>query len=73
MEIRTTKFGLNVFSSFRLSDMSTAEYFEQSLRLCERADRLGYHSATAVEHYFHDYGGHSPNPLIFLSAVAEAG
>src|SRR3989442_11494808 len=24
----------------------------------------------SVEHYFYDYGGHSPNPLVFLAAVA---
>ncbi len=64
------RFGLNFFPSFRLSDMSTAEYFDQSLRLCERADELGYHSVKTVEHYFHDYGGHTPNPIVFLSAVA---
>src|SRR3989442_15963470 len=23
----------------------------------------------SVEHYFYDYGGHSPNPVVFLSAV----
>ena len=64
------KFGLNFFPSFRLSDMSTAEYFAMVLRLCERADALGYHSAKTVEHYFHDYGGHTPNPVVLLSAVA---
>ena len=56
------KFGLNFFPSFRPSDYSTAEYFAQCLRLAERADRLGFHSVKAVEHYFYDYGGHSPNP-----------
>jgi natural product biosynthesis luciferase-like monooxygenase protein len=64
------KFGLNFFPSFRLSDMSTADYFAQCLRLCERADELGYNSAKTVEHYFYEYGGHSPNPIVFLSAVA---
>ena len=64
------RFGLNFFPSFRLSDMSTAEYYQQVLTLCERADQLGYHSAKAVEHYFHDYGGHTPSPLVLLSAIA---
>src|SRR5438045_6589085 len=64
------RFGLNFFPSFRLSDMSTAEYYQQVLGLCERADALGYHSAKAVEHYFHEYGGHTPSPLILLSALA---
>ena len=64
------RFGLNFFPSFRLQDMSTAEYFAQSLRLAERADELGYDSVKTVEHYFHDYGGHSPNPIVLLSAIA---
>jgi len=64
------RFGLNFFPSFRLSDMSTAEYYEQVLTLCERADQLGYNSAKAVEHYFHDYGGHTPSPLVLLASIA---
>jgi natural product biosynthesis luciferase-like monooxygenase protein len=64
------KFGLNFFPSFRLSDCSTAEYYDQCLRLAERADELGYNSVKTVEHYFYEYGGHSPNPVVFLAAVA---
>src|SRR5262245_60296426 len=63
-------FGLNFFPSFGASDLSTAEYFGQVLRLSERADQLGYRSVKAVEHYFHDYGGHTPNPIVLLSAIA---
>lgn len=63
-------FGLNFFPSFRLSDMSTAEYFQQVLALAERADALGYHSVKCVEHYFHEYGGHTPSPLVILAAIA---
>jgi natural product biosynthesis luciferase-like monooxygenase protein len=64
------KFGLNFFPSFRLTDGSTAEYFAQCVRLAERADTLGFNSVKAVEHYFFEYGGYSPNPVVFLSAVA---
>lgn len=64
------KFGLNFFPAFRNSELSTADYFAQTFRLCERADALGYHSVKSVEHYFHDYGGHSPNPSILLAAIA---
>ena len=64
------KFGLNFFPSFRPGDASTAEYFAQCLRLAERADQLGFNSVKTVEHYFFDYGGHSPNPVAFLAAVA---
>ena len=64
------RFGLNFFPSFRPSDLSTAEYYAQVLDLCERADQLGYTSAKAVEHYFHDYGGHTPSPIVLLAAIA---
>ncbi len=64
------RFGINFFPSFRPSDGTTADYFDQSLRIAERADALGFHSVKTVEHSFFDYGGHSPNPCVFLSAVA---
>ncbi len=64
------RFGINFFPSFRPSDSTTADYFDQSLRIAERADALGFHSVKTVEHSFFDYGGHSPNPCVFLSAVA---
>jgi natural product biosynthesis luciferase-like monooxygenase protein len=64
------RIGLNFFPSFRPSDASTSEYYAQCLRLAERADQLGFSSIKAVEHYFFDYGGHSPNPIVFLAALA---
>lgn len=64
------RYGLNFFPSFRLADQSTADYYDQVLRLCEQADQLGYTSAKCVEHYFHDYGGHTPSPIVLLSAIA---
>ncbi len=64
------KFGINFFPAFRESDMSTPDFYEQSLRLSERADALGYESVKTVEHSFFDYGGRSPNPSVFLAAVA---
>jgi natural product biosynthesis luciferase-like monooxygenase protein len=63
-------FGLNFFPSFRPGDLSAAEYFDQVLRLAERADQLGLRSIKTVEHYFHDYGGTTPNPIVLLSAIA---
>src|SRR2546427_13310896 len=62
------RFGLNFFPSFRPQDSTTADYYEQCLRIAERADVLGYSSIKTVEHSFYDYGGHSPNPCVFLSA-----
>jgi alkanesulfonate monooxygenase SsuD/methylene tetrahydromethanopterin reductase-like flavin-dependent oxidoreductase (luciferase family) len=64
------RFGLNFFPSFRPGDMRTAAYFDQVLRLAERGDALGYTSAKCVEHYFNDYGGHTPSPIVLLSAIA---
>jgi alkanesulfonate monooxygenase SsuD/methylene tetrahydromethanopterin reductase-like flavin-dependent oxidoreductase (luciferase family) len=64
------KVGINFFPSFRPEDSTTADYYEQCLRLAERADQLGYRSIKTVEHSFYDYGGHSSNPCVFLSAVA---
>src|SRR5262249_49252309 len=69
-ELREMKFGINFFPSFRASDCSTSEYYAECLRLAGRADQLGLNSVKAVEHYSFDYGGHSPNPIVFLSAVA---
>jgi natural product biosynthesis luciferase-like monooxygenase protein len=64
------KFGINFFPSFRSGDMSSQDYFAQVLRVSRHADELGYNSVKTVEHYFHDYGGHSTNPIITLAAVA---
>src|SRR3954465_8645322 len=64
------KFGINFFPSFRPEDSTTADYYEQCLRLAARADELGFSSIKTVEHSFYDYGGHSPNPCVFLSAIA---
>ena len=40
------------------------------MHLCSLTDELGYTHIRQVEHYFHPYGGYSPNPLIFLTAAA---
>jgi alkanesulfonate monooxygenase SsuD/methylene tetrahydromethanopterin reductase-like flavin-dependent oxidoreductase (luciferase family) len=64
------RFGINFFPSFRPQDSTTSDYYEQCLRLAARADELGFFSIKTVEHSFYDYGGHSPNPCVFLSAVA---
>jgi natural product biosynthesis luciferase-like monooxygenase protein len=64
------KFGVNFFPAFRPDQKSAAEYYAQTLRVAERADELGYNSIKTVEHYFHDYGGYSTNPIVLLSAIA---
>jgi alkanesulfonate monooxygenase SsuD/methylene tetrahydromethanopterin reductase-like flavin-dependent oxidoreductase (luciferase family) len=64
------EFGVQFFPSVGPQERSAAEYFHDCLALCEAADRLGYTHARTVEHYFTRYGGYSPNPIVFLSAVA---
>ncbi len=64
------QFGVQFFPNFQPRDKSAAEYFAQCLDIAEEADRLGFSHARSVEHYFERYGGYSPNPIVFLSAVA---
>jgi alkanesulfonate monooxygenase SsuD/methylene tetrahydromethanopterin reductase-like flavin-dependent oxidoreductase (luciferase family) len=63
-------FGINFFSSVRQEQKSAAQYFDEALRLATLADELGYSHVRTVEHYFRPYGGMTPNPIVFLSAVA---
>ena len=64
------KFGLNFFPSFRPEDSTTADYYAQCLWLAQPAHQLGYNSVKTVQHSFLDCGGPSPNPGVFLSAIA---
>jgi len=64
------KFGINLFPTVGSADKDAARYFAESLRLAELADELGYDHVKTVEHYFHAYGGYSPDPVTFLAAVA---
>src|SRR5580698_5448058 len=64
------QFGVQFFPNFRPSDKSAAEYFAESLTVAEAAETLGYTHIRSVEHYFERYGGYSPNPIVFLAAVA---
>jgi len=65
------QFGVQFFPNFHPQHKSAEEYFAQSLAIAEEADALGYGHARSVEHYFERYGGYSPNPIVFLSAVAQ--
>jgi alkanesulfonate monooxygenase SsuD/methylene tetrahydromethanopterin reductase-like flavin-dependent oxidoreductase (luciferase family) len=65
------QFGVQFFPNFKPADKSAAEYFAQSLDIAEEGDELGYSHARSVEHYFERYGGYSPNPILFLTAVAQ--
>jgi alkanesulfonate monooxygenase SsuD/methylene tetrahydromethanopterin reductase-like flavin-dependent oxidoreductase (luciferase family) len=64
------QFGVQFFPNFHPKDKSADTYSAECLAIAEEADKLGYTHARSVEHYFERYGGYSPNPIVFLSAVA---
>jgi alkanesulfonate monooxygenase SsuD/methylene tetrahydromethanopterin reductase-like flavin-dependent oxidoreductase (luciferase family) len=64
------KFGVQFFPCVKPEEKSAADYFRESLEIAAAADQLGYAHIRIVEHYFHYYGGYSPSPIVFLSAVA---
>jgi alkanesulfonate monooxygenase SsuD/methylene tetrahydromethanopterin reductase-like flavin-dependent oxidoreductase (luciferase family) len=65
------QFGVQFFPDVRPEDRSAEQYFREALDLTEEADRLGFTHIRIVEHYFHYYGGYSPNPIVFLAAAAQ--
>src|SRR5258708_31279147 len=65
------QFGVQFFPDVRPEEKSGEQYFQEALDLAEEADRLGFSHIRIVEHYFHHYGGYSPNPIVFLAAAAQ--
>ena len=65
------QFGVQFFPDVRPEEKSGEAYFQEALALAEEADRLGFSHIRIVEHYFHYYGGYSPNPIVFLAAAAQ--
>jgi alkanesulfonate monooxygenase SsuD/methylene tetrahydromethanopterin reductase-like flavin-dependent oxidoreductase (luciferase family) len=65
------QFGVQFFPNVRPEEKSAEAYFQEALDLAEEADRLGFRHVRIVEHYFHYYGGYSPNPIVFLAAAAQ--
>jgi natural product biosynthesis luciferase-like monooxygenase protein len=63
------EFGVQFFPSVGPDRKSAEQYWGEALQLTQLAERLGYANVRTVEHYFHPYGGYSPDPLIFLSAA----
>jgi alkanesulfonate monooxygenase SsuD/methylene tetrahydromethanopterin reductase-like flavin-dependent oxidoreductase (luciferase family) len=68
--VSIVQFGLNFFPCVGPADKSAERYFREAMHLCSLTDELGYTHIRQVEHYFHRYGGYSPNPLLFLTAAA---
>src|SRR3954452_22419602 len=65
------QFGVQFFPDVKPDQKTGAEYFREALTLAEEADNLGFTHIRIVEHYFHHYGGYSPNPMLFLAAAAQ--
>ncbi|MBV8777013.1 MAG: LLM class flavin-dependent oxidoreductase, partial [Alphaproteobacteria bacterium] len=65
------QFGVQFFPNVRPEERPAEQYFREALDLAAEADRLGYSHIRIVEHYFHYYGGYSPNPIVFLAAAAQ--
>ena len=65
------QFGVQFFPQVGPADKSAEDYYAQSLAIAEEAELLGYSHARIVEHYFHRYGGYSPNPMLFLAALSQ--
>jgi alkanesulfonate monooxygenase SsuD/methylene tetrahydromethanopterin reductase-like flavin-dependent oxidoreductase (luciferase family) len=64
------QFGIQFFPDVMPSEKSPADYFRDSLAIAAASEPLGYSHVRIVEHYFHHYGGYSPNPIVFLAAAA---
>src|SRR5690242_3638687 len=65
------EFGIQFFPDVGPQQRSAADYFSDCLKLVELCDQYGYTNVRTVEHYFHPYGGYSPNPIVFLSAASQ--
>jgi alkanesulfonate monooxygenase SsuD/methylene tetrahydromethanopterin reductase-like flavin-dependent oxidoreductase (luciferase family) len=65
------EFGIQFFPDVRPDQKSARQYFADALDLVALAEQAGFTHARIVEHYFHSYGGYSPNPLLFLSAASQ--
>lgn len=65
------EFGIQFFPNVGPQEKPAAQYYDECLRLAELLDDCGYTHARTVEHYFHVYGGYSPNPIVFLTALSQ--
>jgi alkanesulfonate monooxygenase SsuD/methylene tetrahydromethanopterin reductase-like flavin-dependent oxidoreductase (luciferase family) len=65
------QFGLNFFPCVGPAQKPAEQFFRETLHLASLSDELGYTHIRQVEHYFKPYGGYSPNPIVFLTAVSQ--
>ncbi len=67
----TLEFGMQFFPDVGPDQKPAAQYFDECLKLIDFVDRHGWGHVRTVEHYFHPYGGYSPNPIVFLTAASQ--
>ncbi len=65
------EFGIQFFPDIGPDVQSAEDYWDEALRLVDHFDDLGYSHVRTVEHYFHRYGGYTPNPHLFLTAASQ--
>ncbi len=63
-------FGIQFFPDIGPAVKPAEAYFDECLKLVDLCDDLNYTHVRTVEHYVEDYGGYSPNPIVFLTAAA---
>ena len=64
------EFGITFFPTIGPAEKKAGEYYDECLQLAGLADELDLAHVRTVEHYFFSYGGYSPDPVVFLTAVA---
>ena len=64
------EFGIQFFPDVGPKVKPADQYFNECMDLTGLCDALNYTHVRTVEHYFRDYGGYSPNPIVFLTAAA---
>ena len=66
------EFGMQFFPCVGPQQRPAAAYFDDCLTAVRAVRRVRlYAHVRTVEHYFHFYGGYSPNPIVFLTAAAQ--
>ena len=65
------QFGMQFFPDVKPEQKSARDYFAEALDLVGFCDKYGYSHVRIVEHYFHAWGGYSPNPMMFLTAASQ--
>jgi alkanesulfonate monooxygenase SsuD/methylene tetrahydromethanopterin reductase-like flavin-dependent oxidoreductase (luciferase family) len=65
------RFGIQFFPDVTPEQKSAEQYFREALDLVSLCDEYGFEHVRIVEHYFHPWGGYSPNPIVFLAAAAQ--